>query len=68
MSIDGSVAIKILLLDQEGTGKRYKHEAGMLSMGWIAAINQIFEYALICLYICKFNQTAKIENMNCVLP
>ena len=67
MSIDGSVAVKILLLDQEGTGKRCKHEAGMLSMNWIVAINQIFKYALICLYICEFNQTAKIENMNCVL-
>ena len=46
MLIDGSVAIEILLLEQEGTGKRYKHEAGMLSMGWIAAINQIFENTL----------------------
>ena len=33
----------------------------------ISAINQIFECSLIWLYICKCNQTVKIENMSCVL-
>jgi len=33
----------------------------------ITAINQIFECSLIWLYICKCNQTVKIENMNCLL-
>jgi len=31
------------------------------------SINQIFECSLIWLYICRCNQTVKIENMNCVL-
>ena len=29
--------------------------------------NQIFECSLIGVYICKYNQTVQIENMNCVL-
>ena len=31
------------------------------------AINQIFECSVIWLYICKYNQTVQIENVNCVL-
>ena len=34
---------------------------------WTSAINQIFECSLIGVYICKCNQTVKIENINCVL-